>query len=37
MELKETSTHKQVWRCPSWRWNNGNETKDHDQAWPDKM
>lgn len=32
-ELKTTGSGRQAWRCPSWRWNNGNPTPNHDQHW----
>lgn len=35
MEFKQTAGGKNVWRCPEWRWNNGNPNTNHDQAWPD--
>lgn len=33
LEVKQTGSGKTVFRCPSWRWNNGNPTVDHDQEW----
>lgn len=33
MEYKNTTGGKAVWRCPDWRWNNGNPTPNHDQIW----
>lgn len=33
LEFKKTGSGKGVWRCGSWRWNNGNPTPNHDQDW----
>lgn len=32
LEMKKTSSGKTTWRCPDWRWNNGNPN-NHDQEW----
>lgn len=32
LEMKKTSSGKTTWRCPQWRWNNGNPN-NHDQEW----
>jgi hypothetical protein len=33
LEVKTTGSNKTVFRCPQWRWNNGNPTPNHDQEW----
>lgn len=32
LEFKKTSSGKSTWRCPDWRWNNGNPN-GHAQEW----
>jgi len=32
LEYKKTSSGKGTWRCPEWRWNNGN-VNEHTQLW----
>lgn len=33
LEVKQTGSGKTVFRCPQWRWNNGNPTTHHDSEW----